>query len=65
MKIRFLVATPTAFSREAWAFDWKKNPRLAAAAVANALTVATPAFLSADRADWRMDNSKGNEAIER
>jgi hypothetical protein len=39
-----LVATLTAFSREAGVFDGQKNPRLAATAVAYALTVATPAI---------------------
>jgi hypothetical protein len=54
----FLVATLTAFSREAWAFDGQKNPRLAVTAVAYALTVATPAiFMHGGAPNWRMDNS--------
>jgi hypothetical protein len=40
-----LVATPTAFFREAWAFGCQeKCPRFAATAVANPLTVATSAI---------------------
>ena len=51
MKMRVLVATPTAFFREAWAF-WLlgRSPRFAATAVANTLTVATPSIFI-DRGD--------------
>jgi hypothetical protein len=57
-----LVATLTAFSREAWAFDGQKNPRLAATAVANALTVATPAiFMGGGAPNRRMNNFYENE----
>jgi hypothetical protein len=52
MKMRVLVATPTTFSREAWAFESQKNPRLAATAVANALTEATPVIFI-DRGDLK------------
>jgi hypothetical protein len=52
------VATLTAFSREAWAFDGQKDPRLAATAVAYALTVATPTiFMGGGAPNWCMDNS--------
>jgi hypothetical protein len=62
MKIDFLVATLTAFSREAWAFDCRKTPRLAATAIANALTVATPAiFIGGGAPGWRMGNFYENE----
>jgi hypothetical protein len=45
MKMRFFVATPTAFFREAWVFGCQeKCPRFAATVVANTLTVATPAI---------------------
>jgi hypothetical protein len=45
MKMRVLVATPTAFFWEAWAFGYLgRSPRFAAITVANTLTVATPAI---------------------
>jgi hypothetical protein len=43
-------------SREAWAFHCQKNPRLAATAVANALTVATKAvFIRSGAPNWHMN----------
>jgi hypothetical protein len=52
------------FFSEAWAFDGQKSPRLAATAIANALTVATLViFIRGGAPNGRMGHSYANIAI--